>query len=274
MTSHITCARFADGLADLLERELDESMRTAMESHALKCDECGPLLADLRKLRIDASNLPELAPSRDLWAGIAARIDAPVIPIARRQESVMRPVRAAGSRRWVSMAAAAAVLIAVTATATHYLTLRSAQQILPPMPSPSSVTALSPATKAGAGVAAAPPTAAPLAGAETAAQPSLPLGRPSMPAAQLVSAQTSAEQVYGSEIARLRAIVERRRAQLDPVTVSVIERNLKVIDDAIAQCKEALGKDPASRFLLQSLNTALENKVELLRTAAMLPSRT
>jgi hypothetical protein len=60
---------------------------------------------------------------------------------------------------------------------------------------------------------------------------------------------------------------------LDPITISVIERNLNVIDDAIAQCKLALSKDPASRFLMESLNSALETKVELLRTATMLPSQ-
>jgi hypothetical protein len=78
--------------------------------------------------------------------------------------------------------------------------------------------------------------------------------------------------VYADEIARLHAIVERRRSQLDPVTVGVIEQNLKVIDDAIAQCKLAISKDPASRFLMESLNSALETKVELLRTATMLPT--
>ena len=89
----------------------------------------------------------------------------------------------------------------------------------------------------------------------------------------VVNAKPSAEQVYAGEIARLRIVLARRRGQLDPVTISVIERNLKVIDDAIAQCKVALAKDPASRFLMESLNNALENKVELLRTATMLPAR-
>jgi hypothetical protein len=87
------------------------------------------------------------------------------------------------------------------------------------------------------------------------------------------SKKPSAEQVYSSEIARLRTLVNQRRSQLDPVTISVIERNLKVIDDAIAQCRLALAKDPASRFLMESLNSALETKVELLRTATMLPAR-
>lgn len=76
------------------------------------------------------------------------------------------------------------------------------------------------------------------------------------------------------EIARLKAIVNRRRTQLDPVTLGIVDRNLSVIDDAIAQVKQALQKDPESRFLMESLNNALENKAEVLRTAALLPSRT
>jgi len=46
-----------------------------------------------------------------------------------------------------------------------------------------------------------------------------------------------------------------------------------VIDDAIAQCKAALKKDPASRFLMESLNNAMDDKVQLLRTAAVLPAK-
>ena len=95
----------------------------------------------------------------------------------------------------------------------------------------------------------------------------------------LVAASFDADAVvltltFDREIARLRTILQQRRAQIDPVTISIIERNLKVIDDAIAQCRAALAKDPASRFLMESLNNALETKVELMRTAAMLPSRT
>ena len=93
------------------------------------------------------------------------------------------------------------------------------------------------------------------------------------PAASLVSDRPSAQQTYDNEIARLRIVVERRRPQLDSVTIAVIEHNLKVIDDAIRQCKLALRKDPSSQFLMESLNDALDNKVQLLRTAAMLPSK-
>ena len=263
MMSSMTCGAFADTLADFLERDVAEPTRAAMESHALECEECGTLLADLRKLRIDAASLPELAPSRDLWMGIAARIDAPVIPIGAARDLSAGPAPARMSRRreigrWMPMAAAAALLIAVTSATTYYFTVKGADRdALGVIPNPTSAPLPPDPTAASASIAAS------RAGSGVVA-----------PATRFVSAKPSAEQVYGTEIGRLKAIVERRRAQLDPVTVSVIERNLKVIDDAIAQCKEALGKDPASRFLLESLNQALETKVELLRTAAMLPSRT
>ena len=69
-------------------------------------------------------------------------------------------------------------------------------------------------------------------------------------------------------------IFARTRSQLDPRTAAIIEANLKVIDDAIAQSKAALAQDPASRFLSNQLNSALDKKLELLRTAALLPNRT
>jgi hypothetical protein len=87
------------------------------------------------------------------------------------------------------------------------------------------------------------------------------------------NAKSAAEQTYDTEIKRLRAIVASRRVTLDTTTIGVIEKNLQVIDDAIAQCRAALIKDPASRFLLESLNDALDTKVQLLRTAATLPAR-
>jgi len=274
MIRETQCDAFAERLADLLERDVDESARAALEAHALACADCGALLSDLRKLRIDASNLPTLAPSRDLWEGISQRIDAPVIPL---HAGVVERGAAASPRwrRWASMGAAAALLMAATAASTYYLTVRfrgadSATAIATRSPVVSDTGRAAPESAAVPAVAVADSAkrAAPAPKqTERAANPT------PAPAVRLVSSKPSAEQVYTTEIARLRTIVERRRAQLDPVTIGVIERNLKVIDDAIAQCKLALTKDPASRYLMESLNNALENKVQLLRTATMLPAR-
>ena len=79
---------------------------------------------------------------------------------------------------------------------------------------------------------------------------------------------------YGDEITRLQAIITERRNELDPATVTVIEASLKVIDAAVKQSRAALARDPRSGFLVDQLNSALDKKVELLRTVALLPSRT
>ena len=264
----ITCEQFADVLTDVLEREADESTRSAAERHALTCAECGSLLSDLRKLRIDAANLPDLAPPRDLWAGIEARIGTPVVKIGASDQAARR------RGTWVWGAAAAALVIA-TAGVTHVLTRETYKART--MASVAAAAPAAPAAPANSSPAATPTPSD--SGADRTSSPSVaarpvPASGP-QPRARLVSgARPSAQDTYDSEIARLRAVVKDRRAQLDPNTLAIIEKNMAVIDDAIAQCKAALQRDPASRFLMQSLNSALDTKVELLRTAASLPART
>lgn len=277
MTNHMTCDQFADLLSDYLEGSAGASSRDAIDGHALVCAECGPLLADLRKLRVDAANLPELAPRRDLWAGIAARIETPVVEL--KNGGTVERVNGGTQRRtrrvWMGLAAAA--LVAVTATITYEMTKRSIVVGTPVgqiATNPSSTSSPAPRT-----------TSASVPSQQTANADTVPPFHrftvpPSSstvpPAAQarLASSKPSIEQTYDREIARLRLIVNRRRGSLDSSTVAVIEYNLKVIDDAIVQCKQALKKDPASRFLIESLNDAFDTKLQLLRTAAMLPSRT
>jgi hypothetical protein len=193
-----------------------------------------------------------LTPSRDLWAGIAARIETPVVEITPggRLDAFTGRRSARMNRVWMGLAAAG--LVAVTATVTRQITKRSV--VVAPAPVVATATqAPSAADTAPSGATAANTTAT--------------------PAATLVSEKTAAEKSYDAEIKRLRAIVAERRSMLDTATVNVIDHNLKIIDDAIAQCRMALRKDPASRFLMQSLDDALTTKLQLLRTAASLPSR-
>jgi len=67
------------------------------------------------------------------------------------------------------------------------------------------------------------------------------------------------------ELSRILA-VERER--LRPETVALLERNLAVIDTAIAQSRAALARDPASAELRRFFAAAARQKVELLRWAA------
>jgi hypothetical protein len=80
--------------------------------------------------------------------------------------------------------------------------------------------------------------------------------------------------IYGREIDMLQKIVSQRETQLDSSTVAIIRKNLLIIDTAIEQSRAALARDPASRMLDQQLTHALDKKVELLRTAAMLRAST
>jgi hypothetical protein len=277
----LSCEQFADRLADFLEREVDEPTRVAVETHALRCEECGPLLADLRTLRIDAANLPELVPSRDLWSGIAARIETPVIELPTtddgRRTTDDRRTTKFGRRAWMGLAAAG--LVAITAGTTYVITRQvfanNATRNVAGAP------VLSPETSTVAAMAPTPDATRPQPGSSKPPEASVvPVSR-SGGAGVVSTAENRPSSVVRRpssplelEIARLKAIVSRRRGQLDPGTLDVVDRNLKVIDDAIAQVKQALQRDPESRFLIESLNDALENKVEVLRTAALLPSRT
>ncbi len=255
-TPTITCEVFADRLMDFLEGDLDGATRAALEAHARQCAACGALLADLRAVSHVASQLPTLTPSHDLWQGIAERIDTPVVGLADRQPFWKSP-RVAG------LAAAAALLLAV---GLGYRAVRHA--------------AVAPATPA---VRVAATNRPPSDTALTTAPSPLPATTPrpaentrARLAANRAAEATPAaiEKSYDGEIAGLRTIIKQRHSQLDTATVAVLERNLAVIDSAIAQCKTALAKDPNSKFLMQSLSQSLDIKVQLMRMTAGLPSTT
>lgn len=266
------CELFSDRLMAYLEHEVDDATRVAIERHAVTCGECGALLADLRKLRADASNLPVLQPSKDLWSGIAARIEAPVVSIGGVHTKASRAVQ----RSWIRGAMIAASLVA--AAGIGYLAAGTRTQIVPgpvaELPAdtlvqvamiPDAVTPPRPDTTGTRGTAGTPRAESRAPSAANAPAPARPTE------VQLAVATLTAD--YDREITRLRTLIEQRRNQLDPTTVAIIEKNLQVIDAAIADSKKAIVGDPASRFLIESLNQSLRSKVELMRTAALLPSR-
>jgi len=262
----MNCDEFADKLADFLERDVRESTRAAMEAHALECGECGPLLADLRRLRIDAANLPELVPSRDLWSGIAERIETPVVALPHSGRGVTRT----GASRWVLTGLAAAALIAVTATVTREFTRRS-------IDSARQTTVASRDTQARTQPVAtigSPAVSRSDSSVRPSREPIAPVvaTNPGAATVRAVSNRPSAEETYGHEIAGLLAVYKFKQRDLDSSTVAVVAKNMAIIDEAIAQCRLALRRDPASGYLMQSLNDALDTKVQLLRTAAALPA--
>jgi anti-sigma factor RsiW len=280
MTEHrmMTCARVDSILLDYLEETLDDATRAAVNEHVASCVRCTSLLRDIDSIRSEAERLPELAPSRDLWEGIAARIEPAVVPLARTQQE--------RTRRWIpAYAAAAAGLVIATAGITYYATSRSMQPTVQRV----AVTQAPPVAPART---APESTEAPvIAVPQSNPQPEVVVESPatnrtpapksarSRSGGTLASRSTRAplspsEIAYGDEISRLQTIIADRRNELDASTILVLEQSLKIIDAAVRQSKAALARDPRSGFLTDQLNSALDKKIELLRTVALLPSRT
>jgi hypothetical protein len=275
--SDMTCEAFDAALPDYLEGTVDGSMRASIERHLRECVRCTSLVRDLENITRDAAALPDLAPSRDLWAGIESRIAAPVIALGAAPARARKLTPA-----WMGIAAAA--LIVSTAGITYTLTARTIRTN-GVAPVTSTIAQIQPGT-------ATPETATVSPGPAGSIDTGNPVSSGSSRLAQNGSALTSrsgvqatlasrtqpetspSDAIYGKQIELLQNVVQQRKAQLDPATVAIIERNLQIIDAAIEQSKAALRRDPASRMLSEQLTHALDKKVELLRTAAMLPAST
>lgn len=231
----MNCDSIDERLSEYMEETLDLGTRAAIEAHAKACARCSALLGDIRAIAHDARAMPALVPSRDLWRGISDRIEAPVVGA---DVFSRRRSRRLTLVPWIMAAAAGLVL---TASGVTYVATRDAlEKRFAARQAESSATAVG-----GQGGVA-----------------------------RNVSTAPGYETTYETEIGNLRAIVRERRAELDTAVVTEIERNLAIIDRAIAESRAALARDPNSGFLNDQLMTSLGKKVELLRTVAMLPART
>jgi hypothetical protein len=88
---------------------------------------------------------------------------------------------------------------------------------------------------------------------------------------QIVQANFADAQ-YNAAVSDFERILREERDRLDPRTVQIIERNLKVIDSAINEARMALDDDPANPYLNSHLADARQRKLNLLRHAATLAS--
>ncbi len=73
---------------------------------------------------------------------------------------------------------------------------------------------------------------------------------------------------YDTAVSDLERALDAGRGRLDTTTVRVIERNLAIIDSAIAQAQRAVAADSANLYLNSHLADTMRRKLELLRRAA------
>jgi Putative zinc-finger len=122
----MTCSELDEVLDAYLDGTLSPDRCEVVERHLAVCPECRARVEALRSLLVDARALPrEIRPARDLWMGIAPRLDESVVRdlAARRQHGP----------RWIPLAAAAVLLVAATALLTfQFAAPRNTTSVLPP----------------------------------------------------------------------------------------------------------------------------------------------
>lgn len=85
-----------------------------------------------------------------------------------------------------------------------------------------------------------------------------------------VSAVPAFEADYVEQAAALSAVLGDERGRLAPETIETLERNLRIIDDAITESRAALEADPGDPDLRLLLRASHEQKVALLEQATRL----
>ena len=113
------CDLMCERLAAYLEGDLTPADQATAERHLAECAICAEVLAELRVIAAEAATLPLLAPSRDLWSEIEARISTPLVSLGSAPTAVRR-----APRRPLHFAMAAAALIAVSAGTTYLVVAR------------------------------------------------------------------------------------------------------------------------------------------------------
>jgi len=264
MPARMECLQCTDMLSSYIDRELPASLVGSVDEHLAGCEDCRALLTDFSLLRERAGALSTVAPKRDLWSGIEARLTERVggqsAPGVLRLESrSKRPWMPSPTAR---ISALAAGLVIATAGITYIATRR-----------------LDTGVPGGQRQVATKPGELTAPGASSQASGTSAVVPASKPAVVAVSSGrresvSTSEYLYDSQITALRRILDQRRSKLDPKTAAVIEKNLALIDHAIAESRAALAKDPANSFVADQLGHDLDTKLELLRTVAMLPSHT
>jgi len=264
MTARMSCEQVEVLLGARMADTLGHDERAAVDAHVAACEECSTMVNHVGRIVADARVLPELVPLRDLWPDIASRLGAqePVDDshVAAASTTAGHSPRAALS--WQPLAAAAVLLVSVTAAVTWNLAQRTVSAS--PVPTVASLDTILPdadqtdTSTDGFRFAV---------GTHKSEKPT----PKTTPTAQLASGTGSdVEAIYENEIAALRTIVDERFSELDSSTVAELRKNLEIIDRAIMDSRDALRRDPRSLMLTRQLDRALEHKLELLRRVALL----
>jgi hypothetical protein len=241
-----------DRLSEYVDGELGADEAQSLERHLCSCAECRDTVSQLRAVVGAAHSLTDREPPRDLWAGIAAGLDA--APREADGDAGVVPFRApAPTQRRFSfsepqLAAAAMILMAVSAGSAWLLT-----------------------GAGGRGGAAGTGDVAYEQGAifhSAGASPEEIRLTAATPGGQPEPAALSSRHAV-----QVEEVLSAARESLDPATVDVLERSLQSINAALADAHAALEADPGNRYLQRQLDSTLQRRDDVLRRVSRVQRR-
>lgn len=235
--------RFTDRLSEYLDGDMDPRDEALVEAHLVDCATCRATLAELRAVLARATALPPAEPKSDLWPGILARVES--------------DVATAGGNAQAGRDVAAALPGLGSGKADPRARARPRRRIsfsVPQLAAASVALALASGTAVWMTLNVDRAEPAPEAGVHTLVE------NPAI--ARFVANEQR------NTIAELERALGEQRDSLDPVTVAVLESNLRIIDAAIAEAVEALVRDPGNTYLSRHLGNTVEKKIDVLRRAA------
>jgi Putative zinc-finger len=248
---------WTEKLSDYLDDELAAGDRRAVDAHLSACAHCAGILDELKRVVTRARSIGSRPPQSDLWAGIAGQIEASLPPGATPLRPPHAPLAVQMASRRVSLsllqlAAAAVVLMAVSGGLVWSIAGRPEGRTDGGRPGDGSGAALQ---------------------VRSGSSADLQVRRDDYYDSQVANV-TFADQQYDAAVADLEKAVHRGRGRLDASTIAIVEHNLQIIDQAIAQARQALAADPANSYLSSHLVEARRRKLDLLRRAAALTGET
>jgi len=225
MKTNMECARYLEAIHELADGVLGPIRRAELQLHLDACDACRALADDLVRLRSLTTSLDRPSPPDRVWLQIAGRL--------RQEGRVTAPVTATGraGRQAALFAIAAGLVVAVGA----------------------SLVLLGPGFRASR-------QPGPLAGAPSQGNAA------TSDAVQSVETEFRlAEQHYQNAITKLEQAAKSEEGAFDAQTAAMLQKNLQVIDQAIAESRAALRTEPQSAPARDSLFDALKRKVVMLQ---------
>jgi Putative zinc-finger len=221
----MACEQHLVWIQERVDGTIGSIRRAQLDLHLDACADCRALLEDLQRIHDAAADLPALAPPDRAWLQIAGRL---------RQEGRISvdaaPARQSRRPSLAWLAIAATLVIAAGTAAMLLLVPRGAP------PAPAQTTAAAPAGGAAGGASV-----------------------------DAVNAVEAAQAQFEKAIADLEKVAKTNQHALDPGTSATIEKNLGIIDQAIAENRAAVKSEPSSVAARETLFDALRQKVSLLQ---------